>query len=221
VNCLELQQWLAAHGQAIIPDGLCGPKTRAAIIAAFTNTCAGAITDAEIAVLASRLGCTTKQLRAVSIVESGGAAFDRSGRPKILFERHLFHRYTNGAFTPSIFSNPQGGGYDVDSWEKLTLAACKNAEAAFAATSWGKFQVLGCHALGLGYSSPLEMAFSTAVSEAAHYELLARYIEKNKLKPALAKLSRDPNDNVLFASAYNGPSFRQFNYDHKLAQAMA
>jgi hypothetical protein len=216
----DFQTWLNAHGAGLIVDGKPGALTRAAIITVFSNDCAAAIDDAGIEALATRLGCTAKQIRAVSRVESGGAAFDDTGRPKILFERHLFHRATNGRFTPSVFSNPNGGGYNVDSWEKLTLAACKDVDAAFASVSWGKFQVLGKHWQALGYPSPLEMAYSSVTSEAAHYEMLARYIEKNNLKAALAKLSTNAADNVAFAKGYNGPAFKKFAYDTKLSAAM-
>lgn len=221
MSVIDLQRWLGAHGQPVLPDGICGPKTRAAIVAAFTNTCAEAVTDTEIKALADRLGCTERQLRAVATVESGGSAFDRQGRPKILFERHLFHRYTDGKWSPTIYSNPNGGGYSVDSWEKLTMAAAKDVDAAFASASWGKFQVLGLHWNALGYPSPIEMAYSTVTGEGAHYEMLARYVEQNGLKPALARLSADPMTNIAFAKAYNGPAFRQFDYDKKLARAMA
>jgi hypothetical protein len=217
----EFQQWLNAHGQVVVVDGICGRQTRQAIIAAFTNPCAAAVTDADIAALADRLGCTVKQLRAVAKVESGGSAFDRFGRPKILFERHKFHSFTGGRFAPASFSNPKGGGYNEDSWEKLTHAACKDVQSAFAAASWGKFQVMAYHWDTLGYPSALEMAYSTVTGEAAHYEMLARYIEKNGLKPALQKLSTDPERNVAFARAYTGPAFRTFRYHTKLAEAMA
>ncbi len=219
MTATELQQWLGAHGQPVVVDGACGPKTRAAIIAAFTTNCAPVVTDADIAALAKRLGCTTKQLCAMSIVESGGSAFDKRGRPKILFERHLFHRLTKGPL--SAWCNPKGGGYNEDSWEKLTQAACQNADAAFSSVSWGKFQVLGMHWEGLGYPSPVDMAYSTVTGEAAHYDMLARYIERNNLKGALAKLSTNPADNVPLAKGYNGPAFKKFAYDDKLARAMA
>lgn len=221
MTATELQQWLCAHGQMVVVDGVCGPQTRAAIIAAFTNTCAEAITDAEISTLATRLGCSPKQLRAVAKVESGGSAYDRRGSPKILFERHLFHRYTGGRFGLSPFNQPQSGGYNEDSWDKLTRAACLDVGSAFAAASWGKFQVLGIHWDVLGYPSALELAYSTVIGEAAHYELLARYIEANSLKPAIAALSTHPADNVAFARKYNGPAFKKFAYDDKLAAAMA
>jgi hypothetical protein len=103
VNGADFQKWLTEHGQVIPIDGLMGPKTRAAIAAAFTNPCAASITEDEIIAFANRLGCTTRQLKAVATVESSASGFDRLGRPKILFERHLFWRYTRGIFgkTPS------------------------------------------------------------------------------------------------------------------------
>lgn len=221
MNAIELQQWLGAHGQPVAVDGNPGAQTRAAIKAAFVNDCAAAVTDTDIAVLAARLGCTVKQLKAMSIVESGGSAFDKTGRPKILFERHLFHRMTNGRYGLSAWSNPKGGGYSEDSWEKLARAACQDADAAFGAVSWGKFQVLGRHWSSLGYPSPIDMAYATVTSEAAHYEMLARYIEVNRLKPALAKLSTSANDNRALAAGYNGPAYEKFLYHVKLAKAMA
>lgn len=221
MTIIDLQQWLNAHGQMIVVDGKAGPMTRAAIVAAFTNSCAPAISDADIQTLAARLGCSTKQIKAVARVESGGSAFDDQGRPKILFERHLFYRLTNGAHGLTPFSNPKYGGYNENSWDKLCRAASLDPDAAFASASWGKFQVLGTHWNALGYPSALELAYSTVTSEAAHYELLARYIEANGLEHALAALSDHPRDNEAFAKGYNGPSFKNFRYDEKLAVAMA
>lgn len=216
----ELQQWLNTHGQSVVVDGACGPVTRAALIAAFTNKSAPEVNDADITILASRLGCTVKQIKAVARVESGGSAFDDEGRPKILFERHYFWKLTNGKHGVTPFSNPVGGGYNEPRWDKLTRAACLDPQAAFASASWGKFQVMGAHWKALGYVSALEMAYSTVTGEAGHYEMLARFIEKNGLKPALQALSNRAADNVAFASKYNGPSFKKYAYDTKLAAAM-
>lgn len=218
---VELQEWLNAHGAALIVDGQPGALTRAAILAVFKNACADAVTNDDIVTLAARLGCSTKQLRAVAKVESGGAGFDNSGRPKILFERHYFHRLTKGKWSPATFSNRQGGGYSESSWEKLTQAASRDADAAFSSCSWGKFQVMGAHWMLLGYPSPIEMAYSTVTSEAAHYEMLARFIEKNGLKPKLQAISTDPEDCRAFAAAYNGSGYRKFAYHEKIAAAMA
>ena len=173
----DLQKWLNAHGQVVTVDGIIGPQSRAAVVAAFSNSCAPAVTEDDIARLAQRLGCTTKQLKAVARVESGGSAFDNDGRPKILFERHKFHQLTNGKHSTTFFSDPKPGGYGQDSWLKLTMALGKDVDAAFASASWGRFQVMGMHWRALKYPSPLEMAYTAVISEAGHYEMLARYIE--------------------------------------------
>jgi len=187
---------------------------------AFTNKQANAVTHAELVVFASRLGCTLQQLKAVAKVESGGGGFTNSGLPKILFERHHFHRHTDGKWSPSIFSNRSGGGYSEDSWAKLAAAAARDVDAAFGSCSWGKFQVLGSHWSKLGYPSSLALAHTTTMSEGDHYELLCRYIEVFGLLKATRKLSPNPDDCRDFAAMYNGPAYRKFNYHTKLASAM-
>jgi hypothetical protein len=163
-------------------------------------------------------------LKAVSLVESGGAGFDTKGRPKILFERHLFWRFTNGKHgndtSLASISASKGGGYSHSSWDKLGRAAGKSVFKAFEAVSWGKFQVLGMWWDELGYPSPVEMAYSTVTSEDAHYEMLVRYIEMNKMQGAVRALSTNPADCRAFAKGYNGPAYTKFKYDEKLARAM-
>lgn len=217
----ELQQWLDAHGQPVAIDGKPGAQTRAAIIAAFTNPCAPKVTDADVLAIASRLGCSTKQLRAVAAVESSGAAYDGQGRPKILFERHKFHLLTGGEYSPCGYSDRKQGGYGEDSWTKLTMAASRNADAAFSAASWGKFQIMGFHWSALGYPSPINMAYSTVTGEAASYDMLARYIEHFNIGSALRSLSLDPDANRSFARGFNGPAYEAGGYHMKLAKAMA
>jgi hypothetical protein len=217
----DLQQWLCDHGHSVLVDGEGGPETREVIDAAFTNPDAPGVSPDDIIALATRLGCTAKQLTAVATVESGRSAFDSEGRPKMLFERHKFNRFTTGRFPMSAWNNPMAGGYGEDSWNKLSHAACQDVDAAFSAASWGRFQVLGQYWQGLGYESPLALAYSTVSGEVAHYELLARYIERFNLKSALAVLSIDPDHNRPFAAAYNGPAFEKFAYHAKLAEAMA
>lgn len=217
----EFQEFLNRHGQSIVADGVGGPATRAAIKAAFANTSAPAVTDADIVGFAERLQCSVRQIRAVAAVESSGGGFTDSGRPKILFERHYFHRLTNGRFGVSAWSNPKGGGYqEMDSWEKLAHAACQDPLAALASASWGKFQVMGAHAEKLGWENALAMAYSMVKSEAAHYEALVRYVWNFGLTEEIRKLSTNPADNEAFAKGYNGPAFRKFDYHNKLAKAM-
>ncbi len=201
-------------------DGQAGPATRAAIITALTNPAAPAVTAEEITAAAAEIGCSVKQLSAVAKVESGGSGFDRLGRPKILFERHYFYRLTQGAHGVTIYSNSKGGGYDHDSWDKLTLAACKDPDAAFASASWGKFQIMGAHWHALGFASPMDMAYQMSRGEAAHYKALVGFIKANGLVEKVKALSANPVTCAPFARAYNGPGYAQNRYDQKLADAM-
>lgn len=220
MNVAELQQWLNAHGQSVTVDGKGGPQTRAAILAAFTNTNAPAVNDADILAFASSLGCSVKQLRAVAQVESAGGGFTNEGRPKILFERHVFHRLTDGRWSVSSFSNPKYGGYGEDSWEKLTQAACRDPDAAFSSASWGKFQIMGSHWNALDYRSPIAMAHTMVQSEGDHYDALVRFIKANALAGKLRAVSTNPDDNRPFCRAYNGPAYERNDYHNKLARAM-
>lgn len=205
----------------VTADGIFGPQSKVALLARFTNLNAKAITEAQIASLADRLQCTAKQIKAVAAVESSGSGFDRSGKPKILYERHMFHRLTDGKWSVTSYSNPTWGGYKEGSWDKLAAACAKDPDAAFGACSWGKFQVLGLHWSKLGYASSYALAVSTVESEMAHYDLLARYIEAFGLKDELRALSTDPDDCRAFANAYNGPAYQRHDYHTKLAKAMA
>lgn len=202
-------------------DGQWGPASSAALLRTFTNPHAPSATDADVQAIADRLKCSVAQLRAVASVESSGGGFDTQGRPKLLFERHLFHQATGGRFTPAPYSQPTFGGYDVSSWDKLTAAAGKDADAAFGSASWGKFQVLGRYWQALGYGSAFDLALSTVAGEAEHYELLARFVSLNNLKPALRAMTRDPETCRGFARGYNGPAYQRNSYHTKLAAALS
>lgn len=217
MNITELQSEIGAT-----PDGKWGPKSNAAFLANFTNTRAPALSATDIAGAAVRLGCSIRQLNAVRKVEAAGNGFDAAGRPKILFERHRFHKLTGGRFTPAPFSQRDWGGYDVNSWTKLSSAiATGEVDAAFQSASWGAFQVMGEWWDELRYPSPYALAFSTVQSEAGQLELLIRYIEHNRLQDELAALTSNPETCRPFAAAYNGPAFRKNRYDEKLAREMA
>lgn len=202
------------------PDGAWGPKSRDALLAHFTNLTAPSVTPEDIAFYAARLGCKIKQINAVAKVESAGGGYDKSGKPKILFERHWFHRLTGGKWSPTAFSQSVRGGYGESSWFKLSDACGRDPDAAFSSASWGKFQVMGGHWQKLGYPSPYAMAWTTVQSEADHYEMLIRYIEAFALTDELRALSANPETCRAFAKAYNGPSYAENDYHTKLAAAM-
>lgn len=220
MNGKELQAWINSKGGAIAVDGQPGPATRDALKAIFVNKAAAAVTDEDMRALAQGLGCSVNQLKAVAEVESGGSGFDGNGRPKMLFERHKFSKWTGGKYDTTSWSNPSGGGYNEDSWEKLAQAACRDAEAAFRSASWGKFQVLGEWGAWCGFASAADMAFSCTGGEAAHYALFVGYVDKvANLRGALRAVSTNADDCRAFAKGYNGPGYEQFDYHTKIAAA--
>lgn len=224
---LDLQRFLNTRtGAALVEDGKGGPKTRAAIIAGFTNRDATPITTAQVQMIADRLGATLKQVQAVAKVESNGGGWNAQGQPTALYERHYAWRRLR--IKIPFLSDPAPGGYTLDadrdglndSWEKLADMAMRNPVVAFESASFGKFQIMGAHWKTLGYAGPVEMVWTLRDNESAHYDMLARFIIHNGLLPHLRLLSTNPADNVGFARRYNGPKFAKNRYDHKLAAAM-
>ncbi len=197
---------------------------RAALFVRLSNKSAPPLTAADFASAAAALGVTPKMVSAVREVEVAGDSFDTDSRPRILFERHIFHKKTGGAFDRShpTLSNPVGGGYGKFSaqYGKLADACALDPDAAFQAASWGAFQVLGSNAVSLGYKSAFEMALALTVSEAAHLDSFVRFVSVNKLVAALrACKPGNPASCVAFVKAYNGPGFAKNDYHTKLAKA--
>lgn len=221
----DFQQWLNDHGAnpPIAVDGMPGPDTRRAIIQVFTNTSAPAATRADILATASKIGVAYAQVMAVALTESGGAGWDKKGLLKALWERHYFWKRIR-IIIPWI-SNPKGGDYTIDankngindSWEKIALAACRDPIAAFESASFGKFQIMGAHAVALGYANALEFAWELSRSEAAHYDALARFVIVNKLVGPMQQISADPDDAKRFTLGYNGKLGVQRGYHVTMA----
>lgn len=227
IKVAALQDWLNLKGwkPQLVVDGVGGPATRAAVLGLFANRNAPAVTGADIAAFAARLGCTPRQLNAVAAVESSGGGFLDSGHPKILWERHYFWRRLR--LRIPLISDPAPGGYTLDadrdgvndSWEKLAEACCTAPGWAFESASWGKFQIMGAWWQKLGYASAIDFAWSMRESEAGHYEALVRYVERFGLVAAIRAIDGNPMNARAFARMYNGPGFAKFNYDSKIAAA--
>jgi len=65
------------------------------------------LSESDYQDIAKELGCKVAAIKAVADVESSGDAFFSNGKPKILYEAHIFSRYTNHIYDqshPSISS---------------------------------------------------------------------------------------------------------------------
>jgi hypothetical protein len=70
-----------------------------------------ALSPVGIGAAAATLKVGTPEIWTVIGVETSGCGFLPDRRPQILFERHIFHRLTNGRFDDSDISDPTPGGY--------------------------------------------------------------------------------------------------------------
>jgi len=176
--------------------------------------------DADFEDAAKKLGCTVAAVRAVAQVESAGGGFLDDGRPKILFERHIFHQRTAGRFSAmhSNVSWPQRGGYlgGAREYDRLKEAIALDRKAALESASWGKFQVMGFNCTLCGHPDVESFTAAMVLGEAAQLSAFVAFIRKSKLDDELVR-----RDWAGFARGYNGPSYAEKRYDRKLADAYA
>lgn len=176
--------------------------------------------DQDFAQAADELGCTVAVVRAVAQVESAGGGFLADGRPKILFERHVFHARTRGVHSAShpAISSPRRGGYlgGAREYDRLQAAIALDREAALQSASWGKFQVMGFNFAAAGHADVERFVAAMVSGEPAQLQAFVALIKSYKLQDELVR-----RDWVGFARGYNGIAFAQNAYDRKLADAYA
>jgi hypothetical protein len=191
--------------------------------AMFTEEIAQKITDA-----ARAADIDPAALLSVVEVESAGKFFASvrgKNEPLIRFECHYFDRRLNdelrlkareaGIASPIAgkVTNPRG---QEERWDLIDRAAGFSRPAALESVSWGIGQIMGAHWKALGFASVEEMVELARSGAAGQVRLLILFLEKNGLIPLLN--ARDWAD---FARRYNGPAYRRYAYDTKLAIAYA
>lgn len=191
------------------------------------------LTDKQFADAAARLGVAQAALRAFVEVEAGGNGFLADGRPKILFERHVFYKRLvaarGQAFADATarkfpdICNSSAGGYakganaearGVAEHERLGRAADIDRDSALESASWGAGQVMGYHWKTCKYPT-LQAFINDAYKEAGQLEIMVRFLEAN---PAIAGAMKR-KDWAAVARGYNGPNYADNKYDTKLAAA--
>ena len=161
------------------------------------------------------------EMWAVLRVETKGCGFLPDRRPQILFERHIFHRETQGRFdtvAPGV-SDPQPGGYGAGGahqYDRLAEAISLDPQAALRSASWGIGQVMGLHAQDLGYPDVGVMVQTMVDAEDAQLDAMLRFIVHHNLDRAMQQ-----RDWTTFARGYNGAGFATNRYDEKLKEECA
>ncbi|AHY13305.1 MULTISPECIES: N-acetylmuramidase family protein [Citrobacter] len=177
------------------------------------------IDDTDYEEVAKELGCEIAAIKAVAKTETGsyGSYFKFEDNddyvPAILFERHHFHKYTNGKYDQfEDISNSVAGGYDATSvqYTKLVKAYALDKKAALKSASWGKFQILASNFATAGYASPEDFVFALSKSEKNQLKAFVSFIKADRV----LLHSIRTKDWLSFAKRYNGP--RQNGYDLKM-----
>lgn len=186
------------------------------------------ISETQFTASAKTLNIEVAAIKAVAEVESHGDGFLADGKPKILFEPHIFWKQLRAkGINPSMFmeENPdilypkwKPGAYGPVSkqHDRLERASKINREAALQSASWGRFQIMGFNWKLCGAASLQEFINDMYKNDDAHLYRFTQYILRTYLDDELRG-----RDWAAFALAYNGPQYRRNKYDEKLKKAYA
>ena len=185
---------------------------------------------------ADSLECEASVLKAIAEVETKGAAFwrlnsiDGKQVPSILFERHWFRRLTKGAYDkshpdisgPAYTSSKDAedadryGSYST-SYLRLINAYRLDPDAALAACSWGKFQIMGGEYQNCGIDSAEELVALMCGGESEQIKPLTGFIRHKASGKLWAAVKKKDWPNI--ALYYNGGGYKKNAYDTKMLAA--
>lgn len=176
----------------------------------------------DIPHLAYRIGVDEDHLRAFLEVEAASRGYDRHGRPRMLFEPHVFYRNLSGADRDEAvraglaYRRWGERPYPSDSYPRLVEAMEIDESAALMACSIGLSQVLVENHEMVGYDTPQEMWQAFMDDEEEHVEAMVNYILATNIADDLAAGRWET-----VARVYNGPGYRKHNYHGRMAAAYA
>lgn len=169
-------------------------------------------------VIARDVFLTEDHIRAIMDVEAAGSGFDAKGRPKMLFEPHIFYRKVDLAKRHAArakgvaYSSWGAKPYPADSYPRLQSAMAIDRKAAFLSASWGLGQVMGFNHANAGYPNAEDMVAAFCDDEEVQLLGMVRFIKNAGLDGHARN-----EDWVRFARGYNGPGFAKHGYHIRLA----
>lgn len=180
------------------------------------------IEDVDLPRIGSRIGVGEDEIHAVMDVEAAGSGFDRLGRPRMLFEPHIFWRELgaggkrDAAARAGLAYPKWKRDYPSDSYPRLVKAMAIDEEAALRSASWGLGQVMGFNAKLAGYDTASAMVRAFMEDEDKHLDAMISFIISAGLDDDLRR-----HDWSGFARGYNGAGYAANRYHLKLATAYA
>lgn len=178
--------------------------------------------DIDLPRIGARIGVGEDELHAFMDVEAAGSGFDAQGRPKMLFEPHVFYRNLSGdarkkAVAAGLAYAKWGTKpYPSDSYPRLKAAMAISESVALKSASWGLTQILAEYHKDVGYATPQAMVEAFMADEENHIAATVQLLIKWKIDDDL-RAHRWPT----VASVWNGPGYKKNRYDAKMAAAFA
>lgn len=221
----------------LVVDGIVGTKSWSKLYELnlqFTNHNDKFLSEQDLINFANIFELELATVKAVNEVESSGKGFLLSGKPKILFEGHIFWKeLERRGINPNDYCNSNTAEVLYKSWTKKYYVGGegeyarlqkamqinpnqKFTDAANASASWGCFQIMGFHALPLGYASMDDFVQKMYLNEGEHLKAFGQFLKTNHLISYLQNKDWDE-----FAKRYNGAGYKMNKYDTKLANAYA
>jgi hypothetical protein len=175
---------------------------------------ASALSSDGLHAVCSQLGVFIPEIWTVVSVETSGCGFLPDRRPQILYERHYFHRLTQGKYDDGDISDPQPGGYGASGahqYDRLAQALAKDRAAALRSTSWGIGQIMGDNYAQAGFADVEGMVAAMSQSEDQQLAAMGNFLINSRLNVPLKA-----HDWVSLARGYNGPNYAINRYDVRL-----
>lgn len=219
----------------LVVDGIIGIKSWSKLFELnnqFLSYNSQLLSENDLIEFSQTFGLELATVKAVNEVESSGKGFLVSGKPKILFEGHVFWKElekrginpdqyynatTKDVLYPSWTKNYYlGGDGEYTRMEKAMAIVNSEAcnEAALSSASWGAFQIMGYHAVSLGYGDIHTFVQKMYLNEREHLYAFGQFLKVNHLLPYLQ--NKQWAD---FALHYNGAGYKTNKYDEKLYKA--
>lgn len=172
--------------------------------------------------IATKLGIDSNVAKAVATVESADAGFYKDGSVKIRFEGHKFKKYLkeSGLDVDGLvkdnsdiiysYGERESKKHGVKEFEK---ASTIDSKSAMMSTSYGAFQIMGFNYKLAGFNSVEDFVKSQSTYE-GQVNAFLNFVSNN---PVLLKALKE-KDFTTFAKNYNGDSYKDNNYDTKMAK---
>ena len=179
----------------------------------FVGT-ARALSADGLGTVCQQLGVHAPEIWTVLAVETSGCGFLSDSRPQILYERHIFHRLTQGKYDDGDISDADPGGYGASGahqYDRLTLALAKDRPAALKSCSWGIGQIMGENHVQAGFADVELMVAAMSESEDRQLAAMGSFLISARLHTSLRA-----HDWASFAHGYNGANYAINRYDIRL-----